>query len=172
MATIITFPIRGALTVPDGTGEMFFEKLTGITGSTTSLWEHLVGSYNDSTQQEGFGSAFRIPSNYLGSTSDAFVLDWAANATTGVAEFQVDYRAVADNEDLSSTTAQESKSTTATASTVANPRRELVVSISTGNVAADDVVQYNFYRNAQSTADTLGVKLWDAGLNFRCQVST
>jgi len=54
----------------------------------------------------------------------------------------------------------------------AGNRAETVLGVSTGVVAANDLVQYNFYCNAQSTVHTVGVKVLDHLLSFRCQITT
>jgi putative transposon-encoded protein len=146
-------PILGWSTVPDTSGNVFFEPYT--VKATNDVWGRFVVVFNDTSTRLGLRGGFTVPKNYVGGAK--FVVVWTSTATSGDVEFDVDYRAVGgdDTESLDQTSNQESLNQNDTAPSAANERMEVSLTATAGNFAVDDEVEFELFRDGTDGGDTI-----------------
>ena len=152
MATF-RLPIMGANTIPDDSGEVFFEPYS--IKATNDNWEYTVLVFNDSATRNGVRGSFDVPQNYVGTAK--IIVHWTATATSGDVEFDFDYRAVGgdDTESLDQATAQETVNQNDTAPSAVNERMTASLTLTSGNFAAGDTVQFELFRDGTDGGDTM-----------------
>jgi hypothetical protein len=145
--------ILGPGTVPDDSGDVFFESYT--VKATNDQWGHLVCVFNDSGTRIGLQGHFNVPKNYVGTAS--IIVVWTATATSGDVEWDFDYRAVGgnDTESLDQSGTQQSVNQNDTAPSAVNERMEAELSLTSANLAADDTVQFELFRDGTDAGDTM-----------------
>ncbi len=146
-------PILGFGTIPDETGEVFFEPYS--VKATNDVWGQLVAIFNDTATRNGMKGAFHVPKDYVGTAN--LILVWTATATSGDVEWDFDYRAVGgnDSESLDQSGTQESVNSNDTAPTAAHRRLEISISLTDGNFAVDDTVLFELFRDGTDAGDTM-----------------
>jgi hypothetical protein len=149
---VFRIPINGNI-FPDSSGDVFIEPYT--VKATNDNWAYPVIVFNDTADKIGLDGVFHVPQNYVGSAN--LVIVWTSTATSGDVEFDFDYRAVGgnDTESLDQATAQESVNSNDTAPSATDERMEISISLTDGNFAAGDTVQYKLYRDGADAGDTL-----------------
>ena len=145
-------PILGWATVPDSSGNVFFEPQS-VKG-TNDPFAQLVAIFNDTATRIGLGGRFTVPKNYVGTPKLAVV--WTATATSGDVEWDLDYRAVGgdDLESLDQAGSQESVNLNDTAPSAAWERMECLITLS-ANFAVDDEVEFTLFRDGTDAGDTM-----------------
>jgi hypothetical protein len=157
-------PILGFGTVPDSSGSVFLEPSS--IKLTNDLYPRLVWVFNDTATKISLYGAFPVPHNYV--SAAALVLRWATLATTGNAQWDFDYRAIADAESFDPTTHQESVNSGAVAVPgTAKNEKETVISLTAANFAADDWVEFILSRDGASANDTAAAALVLLGAQFQ-----
>lgn len=146
-------PILGFPTVPDGSGNVFVEPYS--TKATNDVWDKLVWIFNDTSTRMGLRGSFDVPKDYVG--SPAIIVVWTATATSGDVEWDFDYRAVGgdDAESLDQSGTQESVNANDTAPSAAHERMEISLSLTAGNLAADDHLEFELFRDGTDAGDTM-----------------
>lgn len=146
-------PILGWQTVPDTTGEAYFEPYT--LNATNDQWANLVLILEDTANRHGVYGVFDVPQNYVDTAN--LVVVWTATATSGDVEFDFDYRAVGgnDTESLDQSGTQESVNSNDTAPSAVNERMEISIALTDGNFSAGDTVEYFFPRDGTDAGDTM-----------------
>ena len=146
-------PILGAGTIPDATGNAFFEPYS--IKATNDQWRHLVAVLNDSGTKVGLYGSFWVPKNYVGTPK--IIVVWATTATTGNVVWDFDYRAIGgdDTESLDQSGTQEAVTVTDAAASAAHERLTPEMALTAANLAADDLVEFFFARDGASASDTL-----------------
>ncbi len=146
-------PILGVNTKPDESGFVFPEPYS--VKATNDKWKHLGFIFNDSGSRDGLSGMFTVPKGYVGTAN--LVLVWTAIITSGDLGWEFDYRAIGgdDSESFDQSTAQETIILTDTAPTSINLRLEKIASLTDGNFAVDDDVEFEIFRNKASSLDTL-----------------
>ena len=152
MATI-RIPILGVETVPDTSGNVFQEPYT-VKG-TNDVWGRLVWIFNDTATRIGLRGGFAVPKNYVGTAN--IIVVWTATATTGDVVWDFDYRAVGvnDTERLDQAGTQEAVTVTDTAPTAAHNRLEASMTLTAANLAVDDEVEFELFRDGVAAGDTM-----------------
>ncbi len=156
-------PILGPNTLPDSSGAVYFEP-AAVNFQANDRYPHLVAVFADTATKISLGFLFKVPKNYVGTPK--IVLVWATTAITGSAVWDVDYRAIADAEDLDPSTDQESVTATSAAPGTARLRKDVSLSLTGTNLAADDVVQGKISRDGADAADTLAAAAYLVGAFF------
>lgn len=153
-------PIFGFGTVPDTGGDVFFEPYP--IKATNDVWDRLVLIFNDTATRDGVHGGFTIPKNYVGSAN--LIVVWTSTATSGDVEWDFDYRAVGgnDTESLDQAGTQQSVNANDTAPSAAHERMEISISLTDGNFAVDDEVEFTFFRDGTDGGDGLAA----AGIVF------
>ncbi len=146
-------PILGWATVPDASGNVFLEPYD--VKATNDVWDRLVVIFNDTSTRIGLKGGFTVPKNYVGSPK--IVVVWTSTAITNDAVWDFDYRAVGgnDSESLDQTGTQESVTVTDTAPGAAHRRLEALMSLTAGNLAVDDEVEFELFRDGAAGGDTM-----------------
>ena len=157
-------PIINSFTVPDTTGDAFFEPYT--IKATNDVWGHLVLVLNDTATDIGIFGKFAVPIEYVDTAN--LVIVWTSTAVAGDAEFDFMYRAVGgnDTESLDQAGSQEDVNSNDTAPSAANERMELTIALTDGNFTAEDTVEFFFSRDGTDAGDTLAAAVMVFGLFF------
>ena len=163
MATL-RIPILGAATVPDDSGDVFLEPYS--VKATNDVWKRLVVIFNDSGTRIGLHGAFNVPKNYVGAPK--VIVVWTATATTGDVEWDFDYRAVGgnDTESLDQTGTQETVNIADTAPSAIHERMEAVLALTAANLAADDTLLFELFRDGTDAGDTMAAAAIVHGVLF------
>lgn len=147
-------PILGFSTIPDSSGNVFWEPYT--VKATNDVWGLGVFVFNDTgSTRIGLHGRFTVPKNYVGSAKFAIV--WSTTLTSGDVEWDIDYRAVGgdDTESLDQAGNQESLNLNDTAPGAANRRMECLITATAGNFAVDDEVEFTLFRDCSDAGDTI-----------------
>lgn len=146
-------PILGVNTVPDTSGSVFMEPFD--IKSTNDVWKFLVFIFNDTATRIGLRGQFRVPQNYVGTA--AIIFEWTATATSGNVVWDFDYRAVGgnDTESMDQAGTQESVTVTDAAPTAANNKLAASVNLTSANLAAGDLVEFELFRDGTDGAETM-----------------
>jgi hypothetical protein len=169
MATIV-IPILGISTYPDNSGECWLEPY-GILASNDA-WNYGVFRFGASnaaqpTVRHGLYGQFRVPQNYV--TSAVIVPVWTATVTTGDVVWDFDYRTVGgdDTTSLDQAGVEESVSVTDASPTAAHRRLTASLSLTSGNLAAGETVQFYLARDGTDASDTMAGSAILHGLYFQ-----
>ena len=156
--------ILGANTLPDASGNVFFEPYS--IKATNDVFNHGHFIFNDTATRLALHGLFSVPKNYVGTAKIVFV--WTTTATSGDVEWDFDYRAVGGNdaESLDQATAQETVNVNDTAPSAVNERMEVEIALTDGNFAADDTVEFLAVRDGTDAGDTIAAAVQLVGLYF------
>jgi putative transposon-encoded protein len=165
--TTFRLPILNWATLPDTTGNAFFEPFD--VKATNDVWKNNVLILNDTATRIGVYGRFTVPKNYVGSAR--LISVWSTTATSGDVEFDCDYRAVGgdNSESLDQTSNQESVNLNDTAPGAAWRRMECAITLTAGNFAADDEVEFFFARDGTDAGDTIAAAVAVFNLLFEYQ---
>ena len=146
-------PIIGMGSVPDTSGDVFFEPYA--IKATNDVWDRLVLIFNDTANRDGIHGGFTVPKNYVGSAK--IIVVWTAIVTSGDVEWDFDYRAVGgdDLESLDQTGTQETVNINDTAPSAIHERMEASLTLTAGNFAVDDEVEFTLFRDGVDAGDTM-----------------
>ena len=146
-------PILTANLKPDEGGFVFPEPYS--VKATNKNWKHFGFIFEDSGTRDELSGLFTVPKGYVQAAQ--IVLAWTSIVTAGVLGWEFDYRAVGgdDAESYDQATAQETVLLTDNAPTAANNRLVVLASLTDGNFAADDDVEFGLFRNKSGSLDTL-----------------
>jgi len=158
-------PILGFGTKPDSTGNCYLGSYDLL--STNQFWGHLVFVFDSTTVDHGLYGTFEVPQDYVGTAG--LVIVWTTPATSGDVEWEFAYRPVGgnDTESLDQATALETKADeNDTAPNVAHERMEYTISLTDGNFAAGDTVEFFLSRQGADAGDTIADDVMLFGLYF------
>ena len=159
-------PILGFGTVPDTSGDVFFEPTT-VKG-TNDFFQGLVLVFNDSGADDELFGRFNVPKNYVDTAN--LVIVWTTTATSGDVEWGIAYRAVGGNdaESLDQATAQESllSGNNDTAPSATDERMEFTIALTDANFFKGDTVQFIFSREGADAGDGISAAIRVFGLFF------
>ena len=152
MATF-RIPIFGFATLPGGGGDTYFE--TASVTQTNDLISQLVARFQDTATKIGIGGRFVVPKNYVGSPK--IIVMWTSTATSGNVVWDFDYVAIGgnDSESLDPSAFTESVTVTDAAPTASQRKLDAEMSLTAGNLAADDIVEFLISRDGASGSDTM-----------------
>lgn len=147
-------PILGAFTSPDSGGSAYFEHHS--VKATSDLFNHSIINFNDTSTRDGVGGSFIVPKDY--NTTPEIVVYWTTDMGTPANEvfWEFDYRAIASDEDTDPSTVQQSVNNTATViATQFDLNITTITGMTAGNLAVDDLVQFEFFRGGDDSADDM-----------------
>ena len=140
---------------PDSTGRCFPEQY--LVKATSDLFGHAVMVLNNpgAGEEHGFYGTFDVPANYV--TSAVVDVAWTSTVTAGNARMRIRYRSVGgdDTESLDNAAYQETVAVTDVAPTATDRRLVASFTLTAGNVAAGELVEYYFTRLDDTGVDTL-----------------
>lgn len=151
-------PLFGNIgTLPDTSGDVVPQSLAIL--ATNDQWPHGIFRFNDSGNRDGINFARKIPDDY--GSGAGILLEWSTSATTGDAEFDVDYRAVGgDNaESIDQSGVQESVNSNDTAPSTTFFKMQVTISVTDGNLAAGDILQGTVFRDGTDAGDTISAAI-------------
>lgn len=164
MATF-RLPILNTFVKPDTNGNTYWEPESVNFSPTNKRYDHMVVAFTSQSAKQGISGKFTVPKNYVGTAK--IIIEWATTATTGDCGWAVAYTAVASGETLDPSTDQEAPATvTQTTSATARLRNETSITLTSANLAVDDEVLFNFYRDGAAAGDTLAATAWLFNLIF------
>ena len=159
-------PILGAATLPDATGDMFFENYD--VKAANDRWKYLVGVFNNGAAAAFLFGMFGVPKNYIGAPK--FIIHWTSATTAGNIVFDVAYRAVGgtDTESLDQTGQSEQVlgASGLGGPSIINERVETSIALTGSNFAADDTVQFEISRDPTDGNDTKADAITVHGIYF------
>jgi len=143
-------PILGAGTLPDTSGNVFFQPYT--VEDTAAVIDPLVLVFVNVSAKIGIASTFTVPQNYVGSPS--FEIIWTANnATTNNAVFDLSYLTRSGTEDMGAAATATTDTVTDAHTGTAFQRNQASISVTAGNFALGDQCLYELFRDG--VADSL-----------------
>lgn len=150
---ILRVPILGAASFPDASGNVFFEPYS--IKATNDVWKRLVCIFNDTATRIGLRGGFTVPKNYVGNAK--IIVVWTSTAITGNCRWELDYRTVGgdDTTSLDQAGVEESVGFTDAAPTAAHRRLEVSLALTAANLAADEEVEFELFRDGADAADTM-----------------
>lgn len=157
-------PILGWQTVPDASGDVFFEPAD--IKATNKVWDRQVCVFNDTATRIGLHGQFNVPKNYVGTAN--LIVVWTSTATSGDVEWDFDYRAVGgnDTESLDQAGTQESVNANDTAPSATDERMEISIALTDANFAADDSVLFTHFRDGTDGGDGIAAAVQMVDLFF------
>jgi len=152
--------ILGSGTIPDSSGEVFFQPYTVV--DTAAVVDPLVLTFNDSGTKDGLRGSFRVPENYVGTAK--LLVVWTANATSGT--FTIDWSVLTRSgaEDMGAAATRTTETATDTKTGTAFVREELSLTLTDGDYAAGDEVLFEMFRDTLN--DTLAAPAVVFGVYF------
>lgn len=144
-------PILGFNTMPDASGQVYFEPYN--VKATNDFWRHGHWVFDNPSADRHLYGVFNVPKNFVGSA--VIVVVWTSTVTSGNFGIEFAYRGITgnDSESLDQATAVETVNTTDVAPGATDRRMEISLSLTSSNLAADDTVEFRFTRD--DSADTL-----------------
>jgi hypothetical protein len=123
--------------------------------ATNDVWNRLVWIFTNTATRDGLHSGFMVPKNYAAGAK--IVVVWTSTVTTGDVVWDCDYRTVSgdDANSLDQTSNEESVTVTDTAPGAAHRRLEASMTLTAGNFAPDDEVEFALFRDGAAAGDTL-----------------
>ena len=152
MATL-TVPVLNSATIPTAAnGNVYPAPSSSVL--TNDLYPGVVLIFQDTGTKDSVSGRWRVPANYVGSS--AMKLAWASGGTSGNnVVWDLDYRAIASGEGMDPTTHQESITVTEADDTTAWDLVVSSITITAGNLAAGDIVEFLLSRDGANASDTL-----------------
>lgn len=144
--------ILGRNAKPDTSGNVFKQPYSVI--DTATVIDPYVWCFKDSGTVVAIDDKFLVPRNYVGTAKINFY--WCANATTNSAQFDFDYLARSSGEDMGAAVT-EAVTVAQALSGAAFDLYKTTVSLTSGNLAAGDIVTFKLARD--SATDTLATTL-------------
>jgi hypothetical protein len=156
-------PIMGFGTLP-GNDNVWFEPYH--TYASNDVWKHMIAVFSDTATRDPMYGRFNVPKNYVGSAK--IIVVWTSTATSGDVEWDFDYRAVTgdNSESLDQSGNQESVNQNDTAPGAAHRRMEAALTLTAGNFAADDTVEYTLFRDGTDGGDGIAASVFVHELFF------
>lgn len=153
-------PILGWATKPDASGSVFAEP--SAIKLTNDLYNNMVWVFNDAGTKLSLSTRFMVPKDYV--QTPKIVIAWATSVTSGTVQWDIDYRAIADTESFDPTTHQESvNSGTVTVAGTTFLEKVTSISLTSANLAADDVVDMLISRDTSAdNAAAAALLIWAA----------
>ena len=147
-------------TVPDTSGEVFFEPYT--IKDTAAVIDPLVLIFNNSGTKDGLRGSFRVPENYVGTAK--LLVVWTANATSGT--FIIDWSVLTRSgaEDMGAAATRTTETVTDTKTGTAFVREEASLTLTDADYAAGDEVLFEIFRDTIN--DTMAAAAIVFGIYF------
>jgi hypothetical protein len=163
MVATYLLPLLNGHTLPDATGDVYLEP-SSVTFGSNDRYNHLLLAFTSQSARRGIAGKFRVPDNYV--SGAAVAIRWVTTATSDDCVWDVDYTAIGSGESYDPSADQQSASVTDTAAGTARLLNWATISLTAGNFAPGDEVQFLFVRDAADAADTLAATAYLVGLYF------
>lgn len=153
-------PILGHATVPDVSGEVFFEPYA--IEDTGAVINPLVLVFQNSGTKDGVRGSFQVPQNYVGSPVLRIV--WTANATSGTVVFDWSVLPRSGTEDMGAAAARTTETDSTTKGGTAFTRETNDITLTAGDYVAGDEVLFELFRD--TITDTMAASALVFGVYF------
>lgn len=159
-------PILNSATKPDNNGNTYPDPLAVNFSPTNKRYDVMLTAFTSQSARQGIAGKFAVPKNYVGTAK--IVVVWSTTATSGDVVWDFDYTAVGGDttETLDPSTDQESVTGTDSAAATARRKQDLSINLTSANLAVDDQVLFNFFRDGADAADTLAATAYLFDLFF------
>jgi len=139
--------------LPDTSGNVFPEAYS--IKATNDQWRHPHWIFLDTATRDLLYGSFTVPQNYVGGAT--IVIIWTSTAITGNVVWDFDYRTVAgdDANSLDQTGTEEAVTVTDAAPGATDRRLRVIISLTAGNFAAGETVEFLFARDGVAAGDTM-----------------
>lgn len=157
-------PIINSHTLPDTSGTVYFDPSSNT--DANDRYVHFNVAFSSQAARQGFGGKFVVPKNYVGTAK--VIVVWRTTATSGAVVWDFDYSPIGGDsaESMDPSADVESVTVTDSASGTARQRQEASMTLTGANLAVDDEVLFNFYRDGVDAADTLAATAWAESVLF------
>ena len=153
-------PILGFNTVPDASGDVFFQPYSVVDVGATI--DPLVLTFNDSGAKDGVRGNFRVPENYVGTAKLLIVC--TGNATGGTIVFDWSVLTRSGAEDMGDGTTRTTETGNVTKGGTVFLREEITITLTDGDYAAGDEVLFELFRD--TITDTMAAATAVFGVYF------
>lgn len=144
-------PILGHATIPDDSGNVFFEPYT--VKATVDTWGHQVAVFNNSGTRIGMQGLFSVPPNFVSAAT--LIIAWAAIPTSGNTKWDFDYRAVGgDDSESFDQVVQRQLTVTDGPPSAINNRLIATIDLTDTDFLANDTVQFELFRDSGADTNT------------------
>jgi hypothetical protein len=151
MATIKT-PVLGGGTIPDTSGNVWFEPM-GVSFGSNNLLPGLIGVYADTATKDKLYGRFVVPKNFV--SNSQIVIRWAATVTSGKVQWEFAYVSAGATATYDPAAVEETVTGNPTVAGTARLGNETTIAMTSGNFAADDEVEFYLARDGTSGNDTM-----------------
>ncbi len=142
-----TIPILGFGTVPDSSGDVFFEPLS-IKASSSGV-DPLVLIFNNSGVKDGVRGSFIVPENYASGGTTQFRILWTADdGTTNSCQFDLSYSTFASDDLVNAAAENTADTVAATKIATALDLNVANIDVTEGNFTAGDLVVFELFRDS------------------------
>ncbi len=153
--------MHNVLPDPASAGDVHPEQY--IVKASGDVWKQNVWIFEDTATRIGLSGSRRIPLDYVG-TAKLSVL-WSSTGVTGDVEHDFDYRVVRpNNAESMDSTVQESVNLNDTAPATAHDLMENLIDLTSANLVAGAMLEWNFYRDGTDGGETMAAPMILYGL--------
>jgi hypothetical protein len=148
--------------VPDSSGNVLLKKFSDA--ASTANWHRVGFSFADSSSKDSMDGSFAVPADYSSGAQIRVVT--SADVTAGSATLAIEYRAVANGENMDQSGVQGSVSYGVLAPGTALYRRDHTFSLTDGHFSAEDDVSFRISRINNDGVDDLADEFWVLDAHF------
>jgi hypothetical protein len=142
--------ILGPGTVPEGTGNVFFQPFSAL--ATTVESDPIVAVFVDPSSRIGLRGSFEVPKNYV--DTPKFVVTWAGSPTSGAVEWDADYHTMTAGETFKPTSGIYTVNQDGGPANAWN-KLETSLTLTSTQFAVDDTVLFELFRDGTDAGDTM-----------------
>jgi hypothetical protein len=153
-------PILGFGTVPDASGEVFFEPYS--VKDTGTVLDPLVLIFNDSGTVDGVRGSFTVPENYVG--SPVLKIYWTANATSGTTQWDWSILVSGSTDDMGAAAARTSETASDTKTGTAFALEIVSITLTAGDYTAGEIATFELFRD--TVTDSMAAAAIVFAVNF------
>lgn len=152
-------PLFNGLTVPDGSGNVWIEPFD--VAASNDVWKFLVWRLKDTSTRIGIRGCTFIPNDYNTSGTSQILVPCTSTAISGNYVLDFDYRAIGgdDAESMDQSGTQQSVTVTDAAPGASLRLLRPVMSITAGNLAPGDLLEWELFRDGADGSDTMAADL-------------
>ncbi len=144
--------ILGPMTIPDTSGEVFFEPYD--VADTGAVVIPLILAFNNSGTKDGVRGSFQVPEFYVDTANLQII--WTANATSGTCAWDWSVLTRSGSEPMGAAATRTSETTVPMKGGTAFTREEATITLTDADYVAGDEVLFELFRD--TITDTMAAK--------------
>ncbi len=158
--------ILGFNSVPDSSGDVFFEPYT--IKDTAAIIGPLVLIFNDSGNKDGIRGSFLVPENYVSGSTTKFRIYWTANSTdsTNGVVWDLSYLTRAAGEDMGAAATDTTDTVTDTHTGTAFQLNIADIDVTEADFASGDVVPFELFRDSPNDSFAAAVIVFAVAFEY------